>query len=214
MAVAAEPNSTDAAPSDADIQVTGRHMSIGEAFRTRITERLEDVVAKHVGAHDDWSASVTVDKNASRYDAECIVRLDHGGAFQAQGQAHDPDAAFEEAAERVEKRLRRHKRRLKEHRSHKKGLGPEATEMAYRVLTAPAEEGEVEPDFAPTIVAESVRTIRSMTVAEAVLALDMGDVPVLVFRNAKSDAVNLVYRRGDGNIGWLDALNGEDTDQF
>ena len=202
--MAAEPSTIDARPSDADIQVTGRHMNIGEAFRTRITERLHDMVAKHFHARDGWSASVTVDKNAGRYDVECIVRPDHGSAFQAQGQAHDPDAAFEEAAERVEKRLRRHQRRLKEHRSHKKGLGPEATEIAYRVLTAPAQESEVEPDFAPTIVAESVRAVAVMTVAEAVLNLDMSDVPVLVFRNAKSDALNLVYRRGDGNVGWLD----------
>lgn len=196
---------TIATDSDLDIRIAGRHMDIGDAFRERIEDRVAEMVGKHFEQHDDWSATVTVEKSAKRYDAECIVRLDHGATFQAQGSAHDPVASFEEAAERVEKRLRRHKRRLKEHRSHRKGPGPEAIEMAYAVLTAPPEDDEVSADFVPTVVAESMREVTTMSVADAVLALDMGDAPVLVFRNSKDDAVNLVYRRADGHVGWVDA---------
>ena len=193
------------ARSDVDVRVTGRHMEIGDAFRERIEDRLADIVLKHFEGHDSWSASVTVEKANGRYAAECIVRLDHGAQFQAEGKEHDPIPAFEEAAERLEKRLRRHKRRLKEHRPSRKGPGPEAIEMAYAILTAPPEEDEeVDADFAPTVVAEQAQSVMTLSVSSAVLALDMGDAPVLVFRNAKDDAVNLVYRRADGHIGWMD----------
>ena len=191
--------------SELNVRITGRHMDIGSAFRERIEDRLAEIVDKHFQENDNWTGNVTVEKSNGQFAAECIVTLGHGATFQAAGRAHDPIPCFEEAAERLEKRLRRHKRRLKEHRPSRKGPGPEAVEMAYAILTAPPEEDEeVSDDFVPTIVAESVRSPQSMTVSSAVLALDMGDAPVFVFRNAKDDAVNLVYRRGDGHIGWMD----------
>ena len=193
---------------DVDVRVSGRHMEIGDAFRERIEDRVAELVAKHYDPSRNWSATVTVEKSSKRFTAEINVRLDHADTLHAEGQAHDPHAAFDEAAERAEKRLRRHKRRLKEHRG-RGGPGPEAIEMAYRVLTAPAEDDEdVADDFAPTVVAESVKSVRTMSVSSAVLALDMGDAPVLVFRNAKDDHVNVVYRRADGHVGWVDTSAG------
>ena len=192
-----------------DVRVTGRHMDIGDAFRTRISERLAELVEKHHDPSRPWSAHVIMEKlkterSEHRFTADCTIRLSNGQTLHGEGRSHDPDPAFMDASERVEKRLRRHKRRLKEHRGHRKGPGPEAVEMAYAVLTAPQEDGEVAEDFAPAIVAESVKEARPMSVADAVLSLDMGDTPVLLFRNAKNDAVNIVYRRNDGNVGWID----------
>ena len=189
---------------DVDVRVSGRHMEIGDAFRERIEDRLAEIVGKHYDMDRTWSATVTVEKSSKRFTAECNLRLDHANTLHAEGQAHDPQVAFDEVAEKIEKRLRRHKRRLKEHRG-RGGPGPEAIEMAYRVLTAPSEDDEeVSSDFAPTVVAESVKSVMTMSVSSAVLALDMGDAPVLVFRNAKDDHLNIVFRRADGHVGWLD----------
>lgn len=194
-----------------DIRVTGRHMEVGDAMRVRSSERISDMVAKYYGAgpDDGWRADVTLtradrEKDAGRFHAEIIVRLDHGGRLEAVGRAHEAGPAFEEAADRIEKRLRRHRRRLKDHRGNRKGPGPEAIEMAYAVLSAPPEDEEIEPDFSPTVIAESVEGADTHTVASAVMALDMSDAPVLVFRNAADERLNLVYRRADGNVGWLD----------
>ena len=199
------------ADGDPDVRISGRHMEVGDAMRVRATERLADMVAKYYGEGSDhgWRADVTLtradrEKDTGRFNAEITVRLDHGGRLEAVGRAQEAAPAFEEAADRLEKRLRRHRRRLKEHRSHRKGPGPEAIEMAYAVLSAPPEDDEVEPDFAPTVIAERLEGAETHTVASAVLALDMGDAPVLVFRNAADQRLNLVYRRSDGNIGWLD----------
>ena len=197
--------------ANADVRVTGRHMEVGDAMRVRIAERLTEMLEHYYGtdAGDGWRADVTLtradrEKDRGRFCADITIHLERGGRLEATGRAHEADPAFEEAAERVEKRLRRHRRRLKGHRAPRKGFGPEAIEMAYAVLTAPPEEGEIEDDFAPAIVAESVNRAETHTVASAVMALDMGDAPVLVFRNAKDERINLVYRRADGNVGWLD----------
>lgn len=194
----------------ADVRVTGRHMDVGEAMRTRAVERLAEMLEHYYGteAGDGWRADVTLtradrEKDAGRFGADITVFLERGGRLEATARAHEAGPAFEEAAEKVEKRLRRHRRRLKAHRAPRKGFGPEAIEMAYAVLTSPP-DGEIEPDFAPTVVAERVDRVETYTVASAVMALDMGEAPVLVFRNAADERLNLVYRRADGHVGWLD----------
>ena len=193
--------------ADGDIRITGRHMDIGDSLRERIEDKLGEIVSKHYAPERTWSGQVTMEKSSKRFTAECTIRLDHNATLHAEGQSHDPIAAFEEASDRIEKRLRRHRRRLKEHRG-RKGPGPEAMEMAYAVLTSPPEDDEeVSDDFVPTVVAESVKSVETMDVARAVLALDMGDSPVVVFRNAKDDRVNLVYRRADGHVGWVDTAS-------
>ena len=182
------------------LRISGKHMEIGDAFRTRIEERIGDVVEKYFDG--GFSGKVTVEKANSRFVADCVVHLDTGQILQATGQAQDAISAFEAASERVEKRLRRYKRRLK---SHHAGTREVEEDIAYRVVAAIDEnEEEVPEDYAPAIVAESNMSLRTMTVASAVLQLDMTDNPVVVFRNAGNDHVNVVYRRSDGNIGWVD----------
>lgn len=185
------------------VRVSGKHMEIGTTFRTRIEDRIGDAVSKYFGG--GFSGQVTVEKSGSRFATDCLVHLDSGASLQATGEALDPQASFDAAAERVEKRLRRYKRRLKDHHA---GSHANGAEVAYRVMdSVPDEEEEVPEDYAPAIVAESSKIVRTMTVAGAVMALDMTDNPVLVFRNAGNNEVNVVYRRADGNIGWIDTAD-------
>lgn len=185
------------------VRVSGKHMEIGDAFRTRIEDRIADAVSKYFDG--GYSSQVTVEKSGSRFTADCKVHLDTGVVLQATGQSQDPHGAFDGSSERIEKRLRRYKRRLKDHHANN-GAHAKVDELAYRVMDAGADdEEEVPEDYAPVIVAESSKTVRTMTVASAVMALDLTDEPVLIFRNAGSGALNIVYRRTDGNIGWVDA---------
>ncbi|MEM9104826.1 MAG: ribosome-associated translation inhibitor RaiA [Pseudomonadota bacterium] len=184
------------------VRVSGKHMEIGEAFRTRIEDRIGDAISKYFDG--GYSSQVTVEKSGSRFSTDCLVHLDTGASLQATGKALEPQASFDAAAERVEKRLRRYKRRLKDHHAG----AHNSAEVAYRIMDATQdEENEVPEDYAPAIVAESSKIVKTMTVASAVMALDMTDNPVLVFRNAGNDEVNVVYRRNDGNIGWIDTAD-------
>ncbi|MCT8999095.1 ribosome hibernation-promoting factor, HPF/YfiA family [Chelativorans intermedius] len=183
------------------LRISGKHMDIGDAFRTRIEGRIGEAVDKYFDG--GFSGRVTMEKSGSRFSADCTIHLDTGAVLQATGQAQDPQLAFDAAAERIEKRLRRYKRKLKSHSTAQSGNG--LADMAYRIVAAVGdEEDEVPEDYAPTVVAESRLPLRSMSVASAVMELDMKDSPVFVFRNAGSNEVNIVYRRADGNIGWID----------
>lgn len=183
------------------LRISGKHMEIGDAFRTRIEQRIGEAIEKYFDG--GFSGRVTVEKSGSRFTADCMIHLDTGMSLQAEGRAQDPQASFDAAAERIEKRLRRYKRRLKSHQ----GAPQEAawTDVSYRVMAPVAEEDdEVAEDYAPAIVAESFMPLKTMTVASAVIELDTKDSPVYVFRNAGTETVNIVYRRPDGNIGWID----------
>ena len=184
------------------LRISGKQMEMGEAFRTRIDQRIEEAISKYFDG--GFSGHVTVEKSGSRFSADCMIHLDTGMALQAEGKALDPQLAFDAAAERIEKRLRRYKRRLKSHQA----ASPEEaiwTDIPYRIVAAVAEEEEeVAEDYAPTVVAETSLVLKTMSVASAVIELDTKDSPVYVFRNAGTDTINIVYRRADGNIGWID----------
>lgn len=176
-------------------------MDIGDAFRTRIEGRIGETIEKYFDG--GFSGHVTMVKSGSRFSADCMIRLDTGTSLQAAGEAQEPTAAFDAAAERFEKRLRRYKRRLKSY-SPKGGNGA-VTDIAYTVMAPLAEDEEDLPgDYAPAIVAESSVALKTLSVASAVIELDNSDNPVFVFRNAANEQINIVYRRPDGNIGWID----------
>jgi len=183
------------------VRVSGKHMEIGESFRTRIEDQITGAVRKYYDG--GFSSHVIVEKSGSRFTADCKIHLDTGVVLHATGEAQDPQPAFDAAAERVEKRLRRYKRRLKDH--HANGQQTNA-DLAYAVVDSANDDVEEVPlDYAPAIIAESTKQLVTMTVARAVMALDMTDERILMFRNAGNDALNVVYRRDDGNIGWIDA---------
>jgi ribosomal subunit interface protein len=179
-------------------------MEIGDSFRLRIEEQIGEAVTKYFDG--GYSSQVIVEKSGSRFSADCKVHLDTGIVLHAAGEANDPQGSFDAAAARIEKRLRRYKRRLKDHHAgnHLNGHA----EVAYTVMDrVPDEADEVPEDFAPTIVAESSKPLKTMSVATAVMALDMTDEPVLLFRSPGKEELNIVYRRNDGNIGWIDSTN-------
>ena len=176
-------------------------MDIGDAFRTRITERIGEAIEKYFDR--GFSGHVTVIKAGSRFTADCMVRLDSGTALQATGEAQEPTQAFEVAADRLETRLRRYNRRLKSHNAG--AANGNAVDIAYTVMAPLSDDDEdISEDFAPAIVAETTMALKTMSVASAVIELDTKDSPVFVFRNAGNDHLNIVYRRPDGNIGWID----------
>jgi ribosomal subunit interface protein len=186
------------------VRVSGKQMEIGESFRQRIEDQIGLAVTKYFDG--GYSSQVIVEKSGSRFAADCKVHLDTGIVLHAAGQANDPQLSFDAAAERIEKRLRRYKRKLKDHHAGSQGNGH--AEVAYTVMDAISEEeDELPDDFAPTIVAESSKQLRTMSVATAVMALDMTDEPVLLFRSPGKEELNIVYRRNDGNIGWIDSTN-------
>lgn len=186
------------------LRISGKHMDVGDAFRTRIESRVGDAITKYFDG--GYSGHVNMVKTRSGFTADCMVRLDTGVELQATGEAQEPQLAFDISAERVEKRLRRYNRRLKS-----RSFTPNSNEladpgdMAYRVMAGLDDDDEEIPEgYAPAVVAELRIPLKAMSVASAVMELDLKDTPVLVFRNAGNDEINIVYRRPDGNIGWID----------
>lgn len=190
------------------VQVAGRQMDVGEALRTRIEGELASGVGKYFSRATD--ATVTVGRNGGTgVEVDCLVHLPSGISLQAQGYGGDAHSAFDDALTKLEKRVRRYKRRLKNHHSEARSPLPAEDALSY-VLAPLQEENEAEPavngadDTAPLVIAETKVPIRTMTVSTAVMQLDLSDSPALLFRNAAHDGLNLVYRRTDGNVGWID----------
>ena len=182
------------------LKISGKHMNVGDALTGRIEDRMEDAVTKYF--HGGYTGQVTLEKQGNRFNCDCTVHLDSGVDLQGTASEVDATAAFEAAAERVEKRLRRYKRRLKDHHSGAKKI--EMAEAAYSIVESPESSEEMPEDYNPVIIAESLTSIEIQSVAEAVIKLDMIDHPVVVFKNAGNGQTNVVYRRVDGNIGWID----------
>ncbi|MBM3576548.1 MAG: ribosome-associated translation inhibitor RaiA [Alphaproteobacteria bacterium] len=191
------------------LRVSGKNLNIGESLRAHVTQRLETAAAKYFEGH--VSGHVTISPEGSGYRADCSLHLASGIVLQADGRAQEPYACFEQAADRLEKRLRRYKSRLRSHHEHGQGSGDgaQAEVVAYHILEAPDQEIEAPAEFSPAIIAESTTKLRRLSVSAAVLDLDLTGAPVVVFRHANTGRVNVVYRRGDENIGWIDTPESE-----
>lgn len=190
------------------LRVTGKNIDIGEALREQVSERLGFVLGKYFDG--GWSGQVTVEREGAGFRTECRIHLDSGMDLQSRGQAGDAYLSFDQAAERIEKRLRRYKRRLKDH--HAENSGGETQAATDYVIAAPreADPGDGPDDDNPVVIAERATTVRPMTVGMAVMALDLSEAPVVVFRNVASNNLNVVYRRADGNIGWIDPAESDE----
>ena len=183
-----------------NLQISGKHMNVGDALTERIEGRMEDAVSKYFSG--GFTGHVTLEKFANRFACDCVIHLDSGVNLQGTAQDNDATAAFEAAADRVEKRLRRYKRKLKDHKSVAKHNA--ISEASYSIVESPENIEEVPEDFNPVIIAESLKSIDEQSVAQAVMKLDLVEDPVVVFTNAGNGKTNVVYRRSDGNIGWID----------
>ena len=187
-----------------DIQVSGKNIDLGSALQTHVNDKVTEGVTKFF----ERGADVTVTFSRERHSVECemVAHLASGVFLATHGEAGDAYGAFDESLEKLEKRIRRYKRRLKNH--HANGKTPLPAENAsFYVLEPLPEETEDDPadrDHDPVIVAESQTTLREMTVGAAVLQLDLGEQPAIVFKNAAHGRINVVYRRRDGHIGWID----------
>jgi len=188
-----------------DINVTGRKVNVGEALTAHVKDRLAIVSDKYFNRSID--ASTTFAKEGHSYRTDISLHPNQGVNLHSRAEAEDPYAAFELAAEKVEKQLRRYKRRLKNH--HNLPGRDIAMEMARDVVIAPEPdndtEGEVESseDDQPIIIAESNREIPKVSVGDAAMLMDLADANAFVFRNVKGNVLEVVYRRADGNIGWI-----------
>lgn len=191
-----------------DLRVSGKNFSLGESMRTHVETRIGAAVAKYFDGN--VAGHVVVDHEGAGYRSDCTLHLASGVTLHSEGRAQEPYASFEQAAERLEKRLRRYKRRLKDHHGPGHHVpGEPAETFASYVLEAPEDEHIESGEFSPVVVAEKTTALRTLSVSNAVLDLDMTGAPVLVFRNAGSERVNIVYRRSDGNIGWIDPAGAE-----
>jgi ribosomal subunit interface protein len=187
-------------------RVSGKNIDVGEALRTRVNQRIAEATAKYFDG--GFSGHVTVGKEGSGFRTDCVIHLDSGIVLEADAVAADAYASADLAAERIEKRLRRYKGRLKDHQAARldgHAIGGTAIDAPSYVIAAPEHDAEEElTEWHPVIIAESTTALKRLSVSEAVLELDLTGVTVVVFRHAGHGRVNLVYRRSDGHIGWID----------
>ena len=184
-------------------RVSGKNIDLGEALRSRINERIAEATAKYFDG--GFSGHVTVGKEGFGFRAECVIHLDSGIVLEAEAMAADAYASADQAAERIEKRLRRYKRRLKQHQADGAPPEPRTIQAQSYVIAAPEHDDDDElTGFDPVIIAESTTALKRLSVSDAVMELDLTGAAVVVFRHAGHGRVNLVYRRGDGHIGWID----------
>jgi ribosomal subunit interface protein len=186
-------------------RVSGKNIDIGEALRNRVNQRIAEATAKYFDG--GYSGHVTIGRDGFGFRTECLVHLDSGITLEAEAIAADAYASADQAAVRIEKRLRRYKRRLRDHQAARNDhvVDHGVIEAPSYVIAAPQEDSDEEmTDFNPAIIAESTTALKRLSVRDAVMQLDLTGVPVLVFRHAGHGRVNLVYRRPDGHIGWID----------
>jgi ribosomal subunit interface protein len=186
-------------------RVSGKNIEVGEALRERISARVLEALEKYFDG--GFSGHVTVGKEAFGFNTECVVHLDSGIVLRADSMAADAYLSADQAADKLEKRLRRYHGRLKDYHANGRNNGHAAGDALAPdyVIAAPGQEDSDDVTaFNPVIIAESTTALKRFSVSEAVMQLDMTGAPVMVFRHASHGRVNLVYRRSDGNIGWID----------
>ncbi|MBI1493853.1 ribosome hibernation-promoting factor, HPF/YfiA family [Halocynthiibacter styelae] len=183
-------------------QITGKQIDIGEALQVHVKDGLGVVVEKYAERPTD--AQVVFSRNAHEYVCEATVHLSTGLTAQAKAHATEIYAAFDSCCDKMEKQLRRYKRRLKNH--HNERAQPVEHFGASSYILAGGDDTDAdEPEtLQPMIIAEMETKIPSLSVGEAVMQMELAGAPALVFRNEGHDGVNVVYRRDDGNIGWID----------
>jgi len=188
------------------LRVSGKNMDVGDALRGKAEEHFAAVVGKYFDGGYDGHLTLTPDGIGFR--ADCVVHLDTGAVLQASAQAGDATSAYEVMALNIEKRLRRYNRKLKQHRKGNGANGGDGLTAQYTVFGASDDYEELDEDYAPPVIAETTKSLRAMSVEEAVMELDLTGQQVVMFRHAGHGGLNVVYRRADGNIGWIDPALG------
>ena len=185
-----------------NITVNSKHMDVGDSLRAHAESNLADSVSKYF----DRALDATITFSKAKHDffnVEVTVHAGRGLTVHGHAEAADAYPAFDQALERISKQLRRYKRKLVNH--HQKGEGEELLSAQYSIL-APHEGEEIAEEDNPAIIAEMPHDIATLSVSEAVMRLDLGNLPVVVFKNGSHGGINIVYRRNDGNVGWVDPV--------
>lgn len=186
-----------------DISINGKGLDIGDALRGHVGTALTSIVGKYFPrAHD---AVVTVSREAHLFRADVTVHPTRGFVVQGRAAADDAYAAVDGAVERIAKQLRRYKRRLNDH--HGRRPAEEGMPAQQYIIAAESDEEELPAEGQPAIIAEIATEIATMSVGDAVMRMDLADVPAMIFNNKATGGLNVIYRRADGNIGWIDPAN-------
>ena len=192
------------------LRISGKSISVGEALRDRVSERTDEVLRKYFDGN--YSGHITLSKDGFGFRTDCSLHLDSGVTLEAESNATDAYASADAALLMIEKRLRRYKSRLKDRSARKAAAAAAALseidgvalDAASYVIEAPADDDEVTTGYNPVIIAEATTSMKRLSVSEAVMELDLTGAACLVFQHGSSGRVNIIYRRSDGNIGWVD----------
>ncbi len=180
------------------LTVKGKQLDVGDSLRAHVEEQLGHTASKYF--RDPIEATVVFSKEKNHlFKADISIHVGGGIVLQTHHEADDPYPAFDIAAKNVGKRLSKYKDKLRDHR---KNEPEEVMTAAYTTLRS--DEDEAESGTEPAVVAEMEMPVLTLAVADAVMRLELGDMPALMFRNPKHGGLNMVYRRNDGNIGWVD----------
>ncbi len=182
------------------LSVKGKQIDVGDALRQHVETQLGDIIGKFFS--ESLDANVSFSREAHMFRADITVHAGRGLVLQSNASAAEPYPAFDQAAERIAERLRRHKNRLKKH--HQEQPADQAVIAQAFVLNAEQADDMDAGHDNPLVVAEMTTPIEMLTVSQAVMRLDFGDLPALMFRNKAHGGLNMIYRRADNNIGWVD----------
>jgi len=186
------------------IQITGKNLDAGDAFQTYANDRIQTVLQKYLERVPD--GHVRLERERGLFKTSCSVRLTSGLLLEAHGEGGDAYTSVDSAAHRLETRVRRYKSRIKSHSSAAAAARRKVDTEARDYVVSLGEDDHSEHDDAnPLIIAEGQRNIGHMTVSEAVMQLDLSEASFMIFKNAAHGGLNVVYRRNDGHIGWIDA---------
>ena len=188
------------------IRVSGKSISVGDALRGRVSERTDEVLRKYFDGN--YSGHITLSKDGFGFRTDCALHLDSGITLEAESNASDAYASADQALLQIEKRLRRYKSRLKDRSQRKAHAASEALaemDAPSYVIEAPVHDDDDEAGgYNAVIIAEATTSLKRLSVSEAVMELDLTGAACIVFQHGSSGRVNIIYRRPDGNVGWVD----------
>lgn len=190
-----------------DVRVSGHQVDVGEALRTHASERVQAVADKYFARAISSQVTLSKGPHDHRFDCEIIMYVPNGVVLKGSGRGGEAQPAFEEALAKIEKQLRRHHRKIKDRNGQAAAFKDAFDNAGYTVFRLPEAEGETEEEEAPDnppIVAETRVDVPDASVSDAVLMLDLRNTNALLFKNSATGVFNMVYRRGDGTIGWVE----------
>jgi len=189
------------------LRISGKSISVGDALRGRVSERTDEVLRKYFDGN--YSGHITLSKDGFGFRTDCALHLDSGITLEADSNAADAYASADQALAQIEKRLRRYKSRLKDRSARKSHAAAVAVAAATLdapsyIIEAPADGDDEVNGYNAVIIAEATTSLKRFSVSEAVMELDLTGAACIVFQHGGSGRVNIIYRRPDGNVGWID----------